>query len=191
MALQIGDTAPDFEAETTKADPLSRWLGLLGRAVLAPEGLHAGLHDRTRLHGSDQAGVRPPQCQDHRASASIPWTTTQGGRMTSGRPRDAPNYPMIGDTDLSISKLGGCCRRALPASLEAHASRQPDRPERVRDRAGQEDQADPGLPDDHRPELRRGPAGHRLPPANGETQGGDARELEEGRGRDHRRIGVG
>ena len=32
---------------------------LVGRALLASEGLHAGLHDRARLHGEDQAGVRP------------------------------------------------------------------------------------------------------------------------------------
>jgi acyl dehydratase len=32
---------------------------LLVRSVLAPEGLHAHLHHRTRLHGQDQAGERP------------------------------------------------------------------------------------------------------------------------------------
>ena len=37
----------------------------------------------------------------------------------------------------------------------------------------------------------RGPSGHRLAPANSETQGCDTRELEDWRGRDHRRIGVG
>src|SRR5205807_548200 len=33
---------------------------LLGRAVLAPQELHACVHDRARLHGQDQARVRPP-----------------------------------------------------------------------------------------------------------------------------------
>ena len=33
----------------------------MGGALLAPQGLHAGLHDGARLHGQDQAGVRPPR----------------------------------------------------------------------------------------------------------------------------------
>ena len=49
---------------------------LVGGAVLAPEGLHAGLHDRARLHGEDQAGVRQAQREDHRAL-----------RRPDGRPR--------------------------------------------------------------------------------------------------------
>ena len=57
MALQIGDTAPDFEAETTEGRiHFHDWVGdSVGRPLLAPEGLHAGLHDRARLHGEDQA----------------------------------------------------------------------------------------------------------------------------------------
>ena len=54
MTLTIGDTAPDFEAETTEGKigvpRLDR--RLVGGAVLAPEGLHAGVHDRARLHGA-------------------------------------------------------------------------------------------------------------------------------------------
>ena len=66
-SLKIGDTAPDFEADTTEGDLVPRLdRRLLGRAVLAPEGLHAGVHDRARLHGEDQAGVRPSQREDHR-----------------------------------------------------------------------------------------------------------------------------
>ena len=54
MALQIGDTAPDFEADSTRRpDPLPRLdRRLVGGAVLAPEGLHARLHDGARLHGA-------------------------------------------------------------------------------------------------------------------------------------------
>src|ERR1700690_346366 len=47
------------------------------------------------------------------------------------------------------------------------------------------DQADPHLPDDHRPQLRRGAARARLHAAHGQAQGRDPRELEAGRGRDH------
>jgi hypothetical protein len=46
--------------------------------------------------------------------------------------------------------------------------------------AGQEDQADPRLPDDHRPQLRRGAARARLAAAHREAQGRDAAQLEAG-----------
>ena len=73
-------------------------------------------------------------------------------RETQGH---APNYPMIGDSDLTISKLYGM----LPAEhgrrlRRADAGRQPDRAQRLRRRAGQEDQAGPRLSDDDRPQLR-------------------------------------
>ena len=49
MTLRLGDTAPDFKAETTAA-PSSSTTGRpdLGRAVLAPGRLHAGVHHRAR-----------------------------------------------------------------------------------------------------------------------------------------------
>ena len=46
----------------------------------------------------------------------------------------APNYPMIGDSDFNVSKLYGMLPRGLGRSRRAHAGRQPDRPQRVRDR---------------------------------------------------------
>jgi hypothetical protein len=58
MSLRLGETAPDFHAETTEG-PISfhHWLGkLVGRHVLAPEGFHAGVHDRARLRGQAEAG---------------------------------------------------------------------------------------------------------------------------------------
>ena len=68
----------------------------------------------------------------------------------------------------------GCCRRRLRRPGRPHAGRQPDRPQRLRDRPGQEGQADPRLPDDDRPQLRRGAARDRLAAADGEAQGRDA-----------------
>src|SRR5262249_799102 len=64
----------------------------------------------------------------------------------------------------------------------------PDRAQRLRHRAGQEDQADPGLSDDHGPQLRRGAAGDRLAAADGAAQGRDASQLAARRGGDHRRL---
>jgi thioredoxin-dependent peroxiredoxin len=83
---------------------------LLVRAVLASEGFHPGLHDRTRLHGQDQARVRQARRQDRRTlrrSRDVYPVDKHAGwaddiEETQGH---APNYPIIGDCDLKIAKL--------------------------------------------------------------------------------------
>ena len=69
MALQINDTAPDFEADTTAGRiRFYDWVGDSWCVIFShPEGLHPGVHDRARLHGQDQARVRQAQLQDPRA----------------------------------------------------------------------------------------------------------------------------
>ena len=79
----------------------------------------------------------------------------------------APNYPLIGDADFTVSKLYGM----LPADTSGDPTQrtpgpEPDRAQRVRHRPGQEDQAHPRLPDDDRPQLRRGAPGDRLAAAH-------------------------
>ena len=66
---RINDVAPDFTAETTQGtDPLSRMdRRRLGDPVFASQGLHSGVHHRTRLHGRAAAGIRQAQHKDHRA----------------------------------------------------------------------------------------------------------------------------
>jgi len=120
MALQLGDTAPDFEADTTEGRiRFHDWIGnswavlfshpkaftpvctteLGYMAKLKPE------FDRrnTKIIG---LSVDPVDNQTRWASDIA---ETQGA---------APNYPMIGDTDLSISKLYGM----LPASASGDPS---------------------------------------------------------------------
>ncbi len=59
MALTINDTAPDFMAQTTEGELLFHdWnRRLVGGALLAPEGLHARVHDRARVHGQDEEEI--------------------------------------------------------------------------------------------------------------------------------------
>ena len=89
----------------------------MGGAVLAPEGLHAGVHDRARLHGQAPARVRAARRQDHRSVGRRPgdhekWADdieeTQGAR---------PDYPIIADADFNVSKLYGM----LPADTSGDA----------------------------------------------------------------------
>ena len=61
-----------------------------GRAVLAPQGLHAGLHHRARLHGQDQARVRQARRQDHRPLGRPGRQACRAGPTTSRRRRASP-----------------------------------------------------------------------------------------------------
>jgi alkyl hydroperoxide reductase subunit AhpC len=76
------------------------------------------LHDRTRLHGQDQAGIRQAHVKiiglsvdpvDKHAGWANDIEETQGY---------APNYPIIGDSDLKVAKLYDM----LPTSAAGDAS---------------------------------------------------------------------
>ena len=107
MALQLGDTAPDFEADTTKRIGVPRLdRRLVDRPVLTPKGLHSGLHDH-RLHGEDQAGVRSPRRQDHRPLGRSDGQAQRLGERHRRDARACPNYPLIADVELQGVKLYG------------------------------------------------------------------------------------
>ena len=157
MALSLGDTAPDFEANTTEGRiNFHDWIGDSWAILFShPKdftpvcttelGYMAKIQPEFDRRGVKVIGLSVDPMDRHQD-----WindiTETQGA---------TPTYPIISDADFNISKLYGM----LPAStegdpLDAHARRQPDGPQRVRHRPGQEDQADPRLPDDHRAQLR-------------------------------------
>jgi alkyl hydroperoxide reductase subunit AhpC len=114
MPLQINDTAPDFEAETTQGRiRFYDWLGdSWGVLFSHPKdftpvcttelGSVARLKPEFDRRGVKLIGVSVDPVDDHvRWSKDI--EETQGY---------APNYPMIGDHDLAVAKLYGM----LPAS---------------------------------------------------------------------------
>ena len=193
MSLRLGETAPDFLAETTEGPiRFHEWMGgswcvLFSHPkdftpVCTTElGYMARLKPEFDKRNTKIIGLSVDPVDKHqRWSDDI--QETQGL---------APNYPMIGDTDLSIAKAWGM----LPASTagilrRTDRGRQPDGAQRVHRRTRQEDQADHRVSDDHWPELRRGPESARFAPAHRGSQGGDAGQLEAGRRRDHRRVGV-
>jgi thioredoxin-dependent peroxiredoxin len=114
MALQINDTAPDFEAETTEGKIRfydwagSNWVVLFSHPkdftpVCTTElGTMAKLKPEFDKRGVKIIGLSVDPVENHKK-----W---------SGDIKDVvgfePNYPMIGDTDLKVSKLYGM----LPAS---------------------------------------------------------------------------
>ena len=120
MALTIGSTAPDFEADTTEGKiRFHEWVGD-GWAVLFSHpkdftpvcttelGYMARIKPEFDKRNTKIIGLSVDPIADHaRWSNDI--------RETQGY---APNYPMIGDTDLAIAKAWGM----LPADLEGDAS---------------------------------------------------------------------
>ena len=114
MALQINDIAPDFEADTTEGRIRfhewigDRWAVLFSHPkdftpVCTTElGYMAKLKPEFDKRNVKIIGLSVDPVDNHKRWAND-IQETQG---------HAPNYPMIGDTDLSISKLYGM----LPAS---------------------------------------------------------------------------
>jgi alkyl hydroperoxide reductase subunit AhpC len=115
MSLQIGDLAPDFEAETTEGRiRFHEWIGDSWAVLFShPKdftpvcttelGYMAKLKPEFDKRSTKVIGLSVDPIDRHK-SWSNDIKETQGY---------APNYPMIGDTDLKISKLYGM----LPASV--------------------------------------------------------------------------
>ena len=114
MALQIGETAPDFEAETTQGKVrFHEWLGNSWGVIFShPKdftpvcttelGYMAKLKPEFEKRNVKVIGLSVDPVGNHEKWAN-------DIRETQGA---APNYPMIGDPELKISKLYGM----LPAS---------------------------------------------------------------------------
>ena len=107
MTLRIGDTAPDFEADTTEGRiRFHEWIGH-GWAVLFSHpkdftpvcttelGYMARIGPEFARRGVKIIGLSVDPVGDH-----VKWSTDIA--ETQGR---APNYPMIGDADLKVAKL--------------------------------------------------------------------------------------
>ena len=121
MALQLGDTAPDFDAETTEGRiRFHEWLGgSWGVLFSHPKDFtpvcttELGYMARIRPE-FDRRNVKIIGLSVDPVDNHARWANDI--RETQGH---APNYPMIGDTDLSISKAWGM----LPASANGDASK--------------------------------------------------------------------
>ena len=116
MALQIGSVAPDFEADTTEGRiRFHNWIGDSWAVLFShPKdftpvcttelGYMAKLKPEFDRRNTKVIGLSVDPVRDH-----VKWSADI--KETQGY---APNYPMIGDPDLNVSKLYGM----LPADLE-------------------------------------------------------------------------
>jgi alkyl hydroperoxide reductase subunit AhpC len=119
MALQIGDTAPDFEAETTEGKiGFHDWIGDSWAVLFShPKdftpvcttelGYMAKIKPEFERRNVKVIGLSVDSTDDHQGWAGD-IEETQGA---------APNYPIIGDADFSVSKLYGM----LPADTSGDA----------------------------------------------------------------------
>src|SRR5262245_38505442 len=116
MALRLGDTAPDFEAQTTEGTlRFHDWIGDSWAVLFShPKdftpvcttelGHMANVRPEFDRRGVKVIGLSVDRLSDHAAWA-------QDIAETQGQ---APNYPIIGDEDFAVSKLYGM----LPASTD-------------------------------------------------------------------------
>jgi len=116
MALTIGDTAPDFEAETTEGTiRFHEWLGGSWAVLFSHPrdftpvcttelGYMASIKPEFDKRGVKIIGLSVDPVENH-AKWSQDIAETQG---------HAPNYPMIGDKDFTVAKLYGM----LPAEVQ-------------------------------------------------------------------------
>jgi alkyl hydroperoxide reductase subunit AhpC len=131
MALQLGDTAPDFEADTTEGRiRFHDWLGDSWAVMFSHPrnftpvcttelGYMASIKPEFDKRGVKIIGLSVDPVGNH-AQWSRDIEETQG---------TAPNYPLIGDSDFNVSKLYGM----LPADVDGDpTSRTPAQNQTVR-----------------------------------------------------------
>jgi len=124
MALQINDTAPDFTAETTQGRiSFHEWLGdSWGVLFSHPKdftpicttelGYMARIKPEFDKRNTKIIGLSVDPVDNHKKwAADI--QETQG---------HAPNYPMIGDTDLNVAKLYGMLPASTPGTSEGRTA---------------------------------------------------------------------
>jgi alkyl hydroperoxide reductase subunit AhpC len=109
MSLRIGDTAPDFQADTTDGRlQFHEWLGQSWGVLFSHP------KDFTPVCTTElgyMARIKPEFDKRNvkviAVSVDPVMSHTKWSRDIEETQGHAPNYPMIGDTDLSVSKLYG------------------------------------------------------------------------------------
>jgi thioredoxin-dependent peroxiredoxin len=119
MALQIGDTAPDFEAESTEGRiRFHEWIGDSWAVLFSHP------KDFTPVCTTELGYMARIKPEFERRNVKIMGLSVDSTGDHAGWARDieetqgsAPNYPIIGDADFEVSKLYGM----LPAETSGDA----------------------------------------------------------------------
>jgi thioredoxin-dependent peroxiredoxin len=142
MALQIGDIAPDFEADTTEGrikfhDYIEgSWVVFFSHPKDFTPVCTTELGSMAKMkHEFDKRGVKLIGISIDSVEAHHRWKNDI--KDVTGA---TVNYPMIGDEDLHVAKLYGMIHPNATAMPEPHGGGQPDGPQCLHRRAGQEDQ---------------------------------------------------
>ena len=124
MTLQIGQTAPDFEAETTEGRiRFHQWMGdswaiLFSHPKDFTPVCTTELGTMARMKPEfDRRNVKIIGLSVDPVSNHARWA--QDIKETQGT---APNYPMIGDTELKVAKLYGMLPAETPGSSEGRTA---------------------------------------------------------------------
>ena len=124
MSLKIGDVAPDFEAETTEGRiRFHQWMGdswaiLFSHPKDFTPVCTTELGTMARMKPEfDKRNVKIIGLSVDPVSNHARWA--QDIKETQGT---APNYPMIGDTDLKVAKLYGMLPAETPGSSEGRTA---------------------------------------------------------------------
>ena len=180
MAIRLGDTAPDFTAETTEGTiSFHEWKGDSWAVLFShPKdftpvcttelGYTAQLAEEFAARNVKVIGLSCDSVEDH-----VAWSQdiedTQGIR---------PNFPMIGDADRAVADLYDMIHPNASDTMTVRSV--------FVIGPRQHGQAHHHLSGQHGAQLRRGAAGDRLAPAHRHQEGGHPGELAARRRRDHR-----
>jgi alkyl hydroperoxide reductase subunit AhpC len=124
MSLRIGETAPDFQAETTEGPiRFHDWLGDSWGVIFSHP------KDFTPVCTTELgyvAKLKPEFDKRHTKVIGLSVDPVDSHRRWSNDIKDtqgcAPNYPLIADTDLKVSKLYGMLPADLPGSSEGRTA---------------------------------------------------------------------